>query len=89
MAKGTILTTRIGGSTLSSIYNENPGGNKNHSNRTFTTDYSFTVGTLKVYYNGQRMSGIDYSENGSNAFEFIYVKPYSVDNIVVDYVLQI
>jgi len=91
MAKGTILTSRKGGGSGyegTSIYNEVPTGDKNHTNKFFKTFYPFVEGTLNVYYNGQRMGNVDYIEVGNDEFEFTYVKPYVVDYLMVDYVIQ-
>jgi hypothetical protein len=43
-----------------------------------------------VYYNGQRLiKGSDYREDGPNGFQLIYVKPYSDDNLIVDYQISL
>ena len=90
MAKGTILTTRRGGggSSKISVYGEFAVGAKDNSNKVFRTTGDYVTGSLCVYYNGQRLSGNDYTENGGDEFELIYVKPYDVDKLMVDYVLQ-
>lgn len=88
-----ILTKRrSGGSSGSSSYfnlliaNEIAAGVKNNSNNIFSTSYDYLTGTLFVYYNGQRLvQGKDYEEQGSNAFKLTYVRPYSEDNLIVDY----
>ena len=92
MAKGTILTSSKGGggggASSTSSFNEVPTGNKDHSNQLFSTFYQFVTGTLNVYYNGQRMGDIDYVEVGNSDFEFVYVKPYLVDYLLVDYTIR-
>lgn len=91
MAKGTILTSGKGGGgggSSTSAFNETPTGDKDHTNKLFSTFYQFVTGTLNVYYNGQRMAVIDFTENGNSEFEFIYVKPYLVDSLLIDYTIR-
>jgi hypothetical protein len=86
-----ILTRRRSGGGSGSyvnllIVNEAAVGSKDNFNRIFQTAYSYVAGTLAVYYNGQRLTkDNDYREHGSNAFRLVYVKPYSDDNLIVDY----
>jgi len=68
------------------ISNEDVSGEKNHTNRIFNTYYNYVIGSLAVYYNGQRLvKDTDYKEEGSNEFRLIYVKPYNDDHLIVDY----
>jgi len=68
------------------VANENVVGEKNHSNRIYRTFYNYIIGSLAVYYNGQRLvKDSDYKEEGLNEFRLIYVKPYNEDHLVVDY----
>ena len=90
-----ILTKRCGGNNGGSginllIANEAATGEKNGINKIFETAYSYLIGTLSVYYNGQRLiKGSDYREDGPNGFQLIYVKPYSDDNLIVDYQISL
>jgi hypothetical protein len=53
---------------------------------TFTTDYDFKDGTLRVYVNGQRLiEDTDYTVIASDQFQLIHYVPKSWFDIVVDY----
>lgn len=89
-----IILTRIGGGAFSHnsnllITNESVYGNKNNNNTIFYTIRNYVIGSLLVYYNGQRLViNSDYKEQNGNSFRLIYLKPYSDDNLVVDYQLS-
>ena len=56
------------------------------STDTFTTDYDFKIGTLRVYVNGQRLiKDTDYTVVASNQFKIIHYVPKSWFDILVDY----
>lgn len=91
-----ILTKRRSGGGGANSYsnlliaNEMAVGEKNNLNNVFSTAYNYLTGSLFVYYNGQRLvQGEDYEEQGSNNFKLIYIKPYSEDNLIVDYQILI
>ncbi len=90
-----ILTKRKGGGAASSIIQlfitgEKISGNKDNDNRTFTTASSYTSGSLSLYYNGQRLiRNDDYTETGAQSLKLIYVKPYSEDSLIVDYIIPV
>ena len=90
-----ILTKRKGGAGASSIiqlfiHGEKPTGDKDHSNRIFTTSRNYESGSLQVYYNGQRLvKNDDYTETGPQTFNLIYLKPYSDDKLLTDYVIPV
>lgn len=88
MGKGVILTTKHGAGGMLNVYGEAAAGVKDNSNRVFNTTGNYVFGTLKVYYNGQRLCSHDFNENGADEFVLTYVKPYNEDCLVVDYVLQ-
>lgn len=86
-----ILTKRRSGGVDKSqlsllITNEPADGLKNNHNRLFTTAHKYVVGTLSVYYNGQRLvEGYDYEEESGNLFRLIYIQPFEDDSLIVDY----
>lgn len=89
-----ILTKRRSGGSGSDsnllILNEVVLGVKNNINNVFSTSYNYLSGSLLVYYNGQRLIyNEDYKEQSANTFELVYVKPYNVDSLVVDYQIGI
>ncbi len=90
-----ILTKRKGGGSASSIIQlfitgEKVVGDKDNSNRVFTTARNYISSSLSLYYNGQRLiKNDDYMETGAQSFKLIYVKPYSEDSLIVDYIIPV
>ena len=90
-----ILTKRKGGSGASSliqlfITGEKVVGDKDQINALFSTYNSYVSGSLAVYYNGQRLvKDDDYREDGSQSFELFYLKPYSDDKLIADYIIPV
>lgn len=90
-----ILTKRKGGSGASSLVQlfvtgEKVAGDKDEANALFSTYNSFISGSLAVYYNGQRLvKDDDYREEGSQSFRLHYLKPYSEDKLIADYIIPV
>lgn len=84
-AKGRVTgATNVAISGTNGTFNETPGGTINSSNTSFTTAASYTSGTLRVYLNGIRLAGADYSETGSTTFSMV-TAPVTGDLLRVDY----
>jgi hypothetical protein len=89
--KGRVLyinttTTVIGGSS-NSIWNEEPGGIRDGTNKIFTTISDFQPNSTRIYRNGIRMKlGLsnDYTETGTNEITFNYTIR-ATDNLIIDY----
>jgi hypothetical protein len=90
-----ILTKRKGGTGASSliqlfITGEKVAGDKDHSNMLFNTSRNYVSGSLEVYYNGQRLSkDDDYLETGAQAFTLKFLRPYSDDKLIADYIIPV
>lgn len=73
-----------GGSSNLSTFNETPGGTIDGSNTAFTTAAGYLSTTLRVYLNGIRLAGSDYTETGSSTFSMT-LAPLTGDLLRVDY----
>ena len=68
------------------IFGEDLGSQITGHNDTFTTDFNFKTGTLRVYVNGQRLiEDTDYTVIASDRFQLIHYVPKHWFDIIVDY----
>ena len=90
-----ILTKRKGGSGALSLIQlfvtgEKVAGDKDHSNDLFVTSRNYVSGSLAVYYNGQRLTkDDDYLEMGAQLFQLNFLRPYSEDKLIADYIIPV
>lgn len=86
--KVVITHSKTSGLVSVSIIGDGVNGLKNNSNQTFTTSSDFISGTLRIYYNGQRLDGSNFTETALNEFQLAFIKPYSEDILIADYTLN-
>lgn len=64
-------------------------GDKNGTNKTFTTTYNYKSDRVSVYFNGQALhTPGDFNMTGDNTIEFIYLTPEENDTIRATYEVQ-
>lgn len=77
-----LITTS--GVTINFSDQETPSGTIDGANGSFTVAHAPTVGSLKLYLNGQRLrDGTDYTYTGSNIT--MTTLPFSGDILLADY----